>query len=388
MNKKTKKGHRQRLRDRFLAEDEKSQSEEAILELLLTYSIVRKDVKPLTKQLIDEFGSISNVIEASLEDICKFKGIKSTTAVLLKLVNWIRYHFPIQKIMSAKLIMDEKQQQLPLGETAPKLNRLTPKKEKMLPVRKKIIPKRGSCLFGKAVIKETINILPKIPITESMQEVTEFLNDNLPFNSIQTRKRRARYIKFRIFNDGNVDFSLLKFARAYPNSRELKDICFYRFCKVEQLLADFVQDILLKTIGKGSIERASIKTYLDSRFPGVAAVKDCTSAIVEGLIGAEIASRKGKYIRFAFREIPLASFSFVLHSEFPEPGMYDISKIENNTCIHTMLWNPDRILPSLYELRNLGIISKVSAIDNVRQFTTKWSLEEVVDALIKTKGNT
>jgi DNA repair protein RadC len=101
--------------------------------------------------------------------------------------------------------------QLPLGKTAQKLNRLIPKKEKMLPVRKKIISKRGSRLFGKAVIKETINILPEIPITDSMQEVTEFLNDNLPFNSIQTRKRRARYIKFRMFNNRNVDFSLLKF---------------------------------------------------------------------------------------------------------------------------------------------------------------------------------
>lgn len=78
----------------------------------------------------------------------------------------------------------------------------------------------------------------------------------------------------------------------------------------------------------------------------------------------------------------MASLAFVIYSEFPEPGMYDISKIESNRAIRVMLWNPDRILPSLYELRNQGIIAKVSEIDNVRQFTTKWDLAQMVQHLV------
>jgi len=62
--------------------------------------------------------------------------------------------------------------------------------------------------------------------------------------------------------------------------------------------------------------------------------------------------------------------------------MYDIAKMEPSKVIKTILWHPDSI-SSLYELRNLGIIIKVSEIDNVRQFTLKWNLDQVVTYLVK-----
>lgn len=49
-------------------------------------------------------------------------------------------------------------------------------------------------------------------------------------------------------------------------------------------------------------------------------------------------------ISFVYREIPVASFPFVLHSEFPEPAMYGILKLDENRMIRTMLWNPERLL--------------------------------------------
>ena len=86
-------------------------------------------------------------------------------------------------------------------------------------------------------------------------------------------------------------------------------------------------------------------------------------------------------ISFAYREIPVASFAFVLHSEFPEPSIYDIRKLDENRMIRAMLWNPERLLHALYELRNRGLISKISEIDNIRQFTTKHTLTGVVALL-------
>jgi len=61
--------------------------------------------------------------------------------------------------------------------------------------------------------------------------------------------------------------------------------------------------------------------------------------------------------------------------------MYEISWLENSPLIRAMLWDPDRLLPGLYELRNLGLISKISEIDNIRQFTTEFTLDELVDHL-------
>jgi len=68
--------------------------------------------------------------------------------------------------------------------------------------------------------------------------------------------------------------------------------------------------------------------------------------------------------------------------------MYDLAKLETNQTILAMLWNPDRLLPSLYELRNHGIISKISEIDSMRQFTTKWTLDGVVEYLVTKEATT
>lgn len=57
-------GHRQRLRDRFLADLGKSLPDYELLELLLFYSIPRVDVKPLAKELISSFGSFGDVLNA------------------------------------------------------------------------------------------------------------------------------------------------------------------------------------------------------------------------------------------------------------------------------------------------------------------------------------
>ena len=57
------KGHRQRLRDRFANGEESSRSEEALLELLLTYAIPQKDVQPLAARLLSEYGNLSSLLE-------------------------------------------------------------------------------------------------------------------------------------------------------------------------------------------------------------------------------------------------------------------------------------------------------------------------------------
>jgi len=87
---KRKTGHRQRLRDRFLAGDTESRFDEVLLELLLSFAIGRKDVKPLAEELIRIFGSLSQVLSTTKDDLGKVKGIGQSSIALLKLVEFIR----------------------------------------------------------------------------------------------------------------------------------------------------------------------------------------------------------------------------------------------------------------------------------------------------------
>lgn len=77
-------GHRKRLRQKFLTSPE-SLADYELLELLLTYSIPRKDVKPLAKQLLAQFKNIHGVMNASLEKLCELPEISDNTLSLLQL---------------------------------------------------------------------------------------------------------------------------------------------------------------------------------------------------------------------------------------------------------------------------------------------------------------
>lgn len=82
--------HRKKLRQDFLAGEAGSRSEEALLELLLTFSAEKKDTGPLAQDLIKIFGSLSQVLSASSDDLNKIKGLGQLSLTLLKVVNFIQ----------------------------------------------------------------------------------------------------------------------------------------------------------------------------------------------------------------------------------------------------------------------------------------------------------
>ncbi len=79
-------GHRARLRDRFLNGGGKSMADYELLELLLTYAIPRRDVKPIAKGIVRKFGSLAGAAKASVPQLVEVNGVKENTAVLLKVI--------------------------------------------------------------------------------------------------------------------------------------------------------------------------------------------------------------------------------------------------------------------------------------------------------------
>jgi DNA repair protein RadC len=78
-------GHRQRLRERFMAGPEALPDYE-ILELLLFYAVPQKDVKPIAKAMLARFGSMAGVLAADPEQLKEFDLIKDSAVALLKAV--------------------------------------------------------------------------------------------------------------------------------------------------------------------------------------------------------------------------------------------------------------------------------------------------------------
>ncbi|MEM7009116.1 MAG: DNA repair protein RadC [Thermodesulfobacteriota bacterium] len=78
--------HRKRLRERFHKAGAQAMHDYELLELLLTFSIPRRDVKPVAKKLIETFGSLSGVLDAEQKELENVSGVGAMSASLIRLV--------------------------------------------------------------------------------------------------------------------------------------------------------------------------------------------------------------------------------------------------------------------------------------------------------------
>lgn len=98
------KGHRERLKKRFLDQGIDGFEMHNVLELLLFFGIPYRDTNVLAHQLIKEFGSFSAVLDAPFEALCAVPGVGNNTATLLKLVPEIARIYLTDKTESPQTI--------------------------------------------------------------------------------------------------------------------------------------------------------------------------------------------------------------------------------------------------------------------------------------------
>lgn len=79
-------GHRQRMKERFLAGGLDGFSDHEVFELILFYAIPRRDVNELSHRLVEHFGSFRGVFDADIEELCAVDGIGENAATLIKLM--------------------------------------------------------------------------------------------------------------------------------------------------------------------------------------------------------------------------------------------------------------------------------------------------------------
>jgi len=233
-------------------------------------------------------------------------------------------------------------------------------------------------IFTKSLLDEIEYILPLIPVYDDHNEIKKFICDNLRYSAEYSRLRVSRFIVQRIFPSESINPAIRSFAKKFSGRQELRDIIFYMFLKAEPLMEHIINDLFVPSMNSGSIRRSIVNDYLEEKFPNMKSARYCSRAAAQALKETKLAKTTPDSISLTYRSPLLYSFGYILHSEFPRPGIHPIKDLENNSTVRAMFWYPEAILPMLYELRNQGIISRVSEIDTVRQFSTKYTLEEYV----------
>ena len=91
-------GHRERLLKLALSAGLESMNEVQVLEFILSLLIPRIDTNPIAHRLLEEFGNVHSVLDATPEELVKIKGIGKRTANLLSLFTSIFSYYKQDKI--------------------------------------------------------------------------------------------------------------------------------------------------------------------------------------------------------------------------------------------------------------------------------------------------
>ena len=97
-------GHRKRLKERFLTEGLDNFNEVNVLELMLFYCVQRQDTNPLAHRLLDHFGKLSCVLDASPEELMKVSGVTEHIATYLTMVNAVGRFYLRNRMADTKIL--------------------------------------------------------------------------------------------------------------------------------------------------------------------------------------------------------------------------------------------------------------------------------------------
>ena len=96
--------HRQRLRDRFMKAGSTALADYELPELLLFRAIPRREVKPLAKQLLAEFGDFNRVISAPGARLRRVKGVGEAAVQELKIVEAAAHRLGQSRVMGKNVL--------------------------------------------------------------------------------------------------------------------------------------------------------------------------------------------------------------------------------------------------------------------------------------------
>jgi len=362
------KGHRQRLRSKFLS-DSSSLSQEELLELLLTYAIPRKDVAPLAHDLIAHFGGLQTVIAAPLEQLLEIDGVGESTITFIQL---------LQSLMAESTEVTSDMSPTKQNTPTPQLNlfQLEPEIKKAsssgYPAKKKsTIKERRMRVFANDEISNSLTFLPQAEKFQSLEDFKKFLYEKLPYNASETRIRRARNMLERLYTEGNIDTPLTFYAARCSSKADLQPAIFYHVLKAEAIAAKIAEELIWPALPLGRVERDQVNEFILRYLPEVkpASLEKMLESLSHTYSLTSVGEANKNGFRFKLHQGSLEGFLYLLTSEFHEPGIYSFNSLYNGPLHIWLLWDREWMRKQLYNLQDFGILSKVSEIDTVRQFT-------------------
>ena len=102
-------GHRQRLRDKFLAQGIEAFTDAEIIELLLTFGTPRSDCKEAARVLLAQFGSLPAVLDAAPVQLQQVKGVGPKNTFALHFIQGVARRYLHQRVVGKEYVRSSRE---------------------------------------------------------------------------------------------------------------------------------------------------------------------------------------------------------------------------------------------------------------------------------------
>jgi DNA repair protein RadC len=237
-------------------------------------------------------------------------------------------------------------------------------------------------VYAKDFADHALQHLPQAVRFHTVDEFRNYLAEKLRFNSQATRRRSANYIVSRFFPGDVYHDDLPQFAAATAGKPALGEALLYLTCRTEKIVSLVAEEVVFPSLAQGGVSRTRLREYIQGKFPHSKSADHIGQSIVRSYQFYGLGTANRTRLNVSLREGSLASFAYILHLEFPEPGMYSFERMFGGPMHKWLLWDQQWMVRQLYRLREAGLLSKVSEIDRLRQFTTKFTLAQAVQPIV------
>jgi hypothetical protein len=243
-------------------------------------------------------------------------------------------------------------------------------------------------VFANDEIVTSLQHLPMAGDYSTFASYKSYLENHLPYNSIETRQRRANYILDRFYPDGDLNTILTLFTHNNRSQEALKSVVFYHLAKAESLLARVANDLVYPALPLGRIGREQLREFILGHLPKIKGSSQ--TKVLRSIFYAydllNVGREDNDSLKFQLHTGNLEAFIYILASEYPEPGIYSFESLFNGSAHRWLLWGREWIRKQLYTLRDMRILSKVSEIDTVRQFSMEFGPRECIERFFDVAG--
>jgi len=222
---------------------------------------------------------------------------------------------------------------------------------------------------------------------DDLEGFHQFLSENLPYNSRETRRRYTRIIFAQAFPDEHLRPLAAQVWEHYRDDELMRQVAKVVWVERQPPLARFVRERLVHIPLGGAITRDAVDEFL--RAEAVGDQKRANRRLRRNLVGLgyckwESVERKligvPRQLIVANATVDPTALFLLIHYRFAkEPCTVEVQPIlDDPSWMYLGLRSPDDVRRTLREAAARQLIDRYIAVDRLEQITTRYALSEIL----------